>query len=38
MFNTVDLMLGVLIHMAHHRAAAEVHLRAKGITPPKYKW
>jgi uncharacterized damage-inducible protein DinB len=31
-------MLGVMIHMTHHRGAAEVYLRLKGITPPKYKW
>jgi uncharacterized damage-inducible protein DinB len=37
-FNNVDLMLGALIHMTHHRGQAEVYLRAKGITPPKYKW
>jgi uncharacterized damage-inducible protein DinB len=37
-FNTVDLMLGVLIHMTHHRGQADVYLRAKGITPPVFKW
>lgn len=34
---TRDLMLGVLIHMAHHRGQAEVYLRLKGIKPPDYK-
>jgi uncharacterized damage-inducible protein DinB len=34
----MDAMLGVMIHMSHHRGQAEVYLRAKGITPPKYKW
>jgi uncharacterized damage-inducible protein DinB len=34
---TRDLMLGLMIHMAHHRGQAEVYLRLKGITPPKYK-
>lgn len=34
---TRDLMLSVLIHMAHHRGQAEVYLRLKGIKPPDYK-
>jgi uncharacterized damage-inducible protein DinB len=37
-FATRDVILGVMIHMAHHRGQAEVYLRLKGITPPKYKW
>ncbi len=37
-FSTLDTMLGVMVHMAHHRGQAEVYLRLKGITPPKYKW
>jgi uncharacterized damage-inducible protein DinB len=37
-FSTMDTMLGVMIHMTHHRGQAEVYLRLKGITPPKYKW
>jgi uncharacterized damage-inducible protein DinB len=37
-FSTMDMMLGLMVHMAHHRGQAEVYLRAKGITPPKYKW
>jgi uncharacterized damage-inducible protein DinB len=37
-FSTVDMMLGLMVHMAHHRGQAEVYLRAKGITPPQYKW
>jgi uncharacterized damage-inducible protein DinB len=37
-FATMDVMLGVMTHMAHHRGQAEVYLRAKGITPPEYKW
>ena len=37
-FSTVDMMLGLMVHMAHHRAQAEVYLRLKGITPPTYKW
>lgn len=34
---TRDLMMGVMIHMAHHRGQAEVYLRLKGIKPPDYK-
>jgi uncharacterized damage-inducible protein DinB len=37
-FSPMDMMLGLMVHMAHHRGQAEVYLRAKGITPPKYKW
>jgi uncharacterized damage-inducible protein DinB len=37
-FATRDVMLGVLVHMAHHRGQAEVYLRARGIKPPDYKW
>ena len=32
-----DVMLGVIVHMAHHRGQAEVYLRLKGIKPPQYK-
>jgi uncharacterized damage-inducible protein DinB len=35
---TEEVMLEIMIHMAHHRGQAEVYLRLKGITPPKYKW
>lgn len=37
-FPARDVMLGVMIHMAHHRGQAEVYLRLKGIKPPDYKW
>jgi len=37
-FSTMDTMLGVMVHMVHHRGQAEVYLRLKGITPPQYKW
>jgi uncharacterized damage-inducible protein DinB len=37
-FSPMDMMLGLMVHMAHHRGQAEVYLRAKGITPPTYKW
>lgn len=36
-FVTRDVMLGVMIHMAHHRGQAEVYPRLKGIKPPEYK-
>ena len=31
-----ELLIGMLEHTAHHRASAEMYLRAKGITPPQY--
>lgn len=34
----VDLLLGMLDHTTHHRASAEMYLRAKGITPPEYQF
>ncbi len=34
----VDLLLGMLDHSTNHRASAEMYLRAKGITPPKYEF
>jgi uncharacterized damage-inducible protein DinB len=37
-FSASEVMLGVMIHMSHHRGQAEVYLRLKGITPPEYKW
>lgn len=36
--STMDVMLGALAHMAHHRGQAEVYLRLKGIKPPQYKF
>jgi len=32
----VDLLIGMVAHNAHHRASAEMYLRAKGIKPPAY--
>jgi uncharacterized damage-inducible protein DinB len=32
----VALLIALLEHNAHHRASAEMYLRAKGITPPQY--
>jgi uncharacterized damage-inducible protein DinB len=34
----LDLLLGLLDHTTHHRASAEMYLRAKGITPPQYQF
>jgi uncharacterized damage-inducible protein DinB len=34
----VDLLLGMLDHATNHRASAEMYLRAKGVTPPKYEF
>jgi uncharacterized damage-inducible protein DinB len=34
----LDLLLGDLDHTTHHRASAEMYLRAKGITPPQYEF
>jgi uncharacterized damage-inducible protein DinB len=33
----VGLLLGMLDHSTHHRASAEMYLRAKGIKPPEYE-
>ncbi len=33
-----DLLLMALDHSTHHRASAEMYLRAKGITPPQYEF
>jgi uncharacterized damage-inducible protein DinB len=34
----LDLLIGLLDHTTHHRASAEMYLRAKGITPPEYQF
>jgi uncharacterized damage-inducible protein DinB len=31
-----EIILGMLVHTAHHRAQLEVYLRLKGIEPPPY--
>ena len=31
-----QMMLGMFVHSAHHRAQCEVYLRLKGIKPPDY--
>ena len=33
-----DMLLGVLDHTTHHRASAEMYLRAKGIAPAEYQF
>ncbi len=33
-----ELLLGLMDHTTHHRASAEMYLRAKGITPPEYQF
>ena len=33
-----ELLLGMMDHTTHHRASAEMYLRAKGITPPEYQF
>lgn len=34
----LDLLIGMLDHCTHHRASAEMYLRAKGIKPPEYQF
>lgn len=34
----VELLMFVLDHSTHHRAQAEMYLRAKGITPAEYEF
>jgi uncharacterized damage-inducible protein DinB len=34
----MELILGMFVHTAHHRSAAEMYLRVKGITPPAYQF
>lgn len=34
----MELILGMFVHTAHHRSAAEMYLRAKGVTPPSYEF
>ncbi len=34
----VDLLLELMDHTTHHRASAEMYLRAKGITPTEYEF
>jgi uncharacterized damage-inducible protein DinB len=34
----MEMLMGLLDHTTHHRASAEMYLRAKGITPAEYKF
>jgi uncharacterized damage-inducible protein DinB len=34
----IELMMAMLDHTTHHRASAEMYLRAKGITPTEYQF
>jgi uncharacterized damage-inducible protein DinB len=34
----LDILLLLLDHTTHHRASAEMYLRAKGITPAEYQF
>jgi uncharacterized damage-inducible protein DinB len=34
----LDMLLELLDHTTHHRASAEMYLRAKGITPTEYQF
>lgn len=34
----LELLMGTLDHTTHHRASAEMYLRAKGITPAQYEF
>lgn len=36
--NGREMVYGMFTHTAHHRAQAEVYLRANGITPPPYRF
>ena len=34
----LELLMAMLDHTTHHRASAEMYLRAKGITPAEYEF
>jgi uncharacterized damage-inducible protein DinB len=34
----LEMLMGLLDHTTHHRASAEMYLRAKGITPAEYQF
>ncbi len=34
----MEFLLGMMDHTTHHRASAEMYLRAKGIAPPEYQF
>ena len=35
---SLDMLMMLLDHTTHHRASAEMYLRAKGITPAEYQF
>ena len=34
----LEVLMGMMDHTTHHRASAEMYLRAKGITPAEYQF
>jgi uncharacterized damage-inducible protein DinB len=38
MFTGLELLMAMMDHTTHHRASAEMYLRAKGITPTEYEF
>ena len=34
----LEMLMGMLDHVTHHRASAEMYLRVKGITPAEYQF
>jgi len=34
----LEVLMGMMDHTTHHRASAEMYLRAKGITPAEYEF
>jgi len=34
----LEILMGMMDHTTHHRASAEMYLRAKGITPAEYEF
>jgi uncharacterized damage-inducible protein DinB len=38
MVTGMEVLMGMLDHTTHHRASAEMYLRAKGITPAEYQF
>ena len=34
----LELLMFLMDHTTHHRASAEMYLRAKGVTPPEYQF
>jgi uncharacterized damage-inducible protein DinB len=38
MMTGLEMVMFLLDHTTHHRASAEMYLRAKGITPAEYQF